>query len=757
MKRNGIIWWTFLGLTVTTLAIGGLGGVLLLRNVERSYLEIQVKANAEQAVRLAGVLEQELASGQPASSVEERLQNSLLASPHDAGGFLCLLGGSGRVICHPDPKAVGMQMTDALILDLQGKKAKTIGDRLASREGGAGLLRGQTYLSDTHIIFQQPVKGTGWLVSVHSDFGLITQRIALLRKRILRVVIPVLGLLIVAGTLVARAVARRYENRIETANAELENRVAERTAELAAALLRYRSLFHGAPVAILVYGSDGVILEANVNCAILCDTPLETLVGRNVSEFAPEFAELALSQSQLPAADEQVSTWEGLLRRPNGVERDIRGSKRAIQEKSQTLILAVVNDVTEQKQLEAALRQSQKMEAFGQLAGGIAHDFNNLLTAINGFAQMARSSLDEALPANRFVTEILKAGERARNLTGQILAFSRKQQLQPRVVSLNDLVKGIIQMLQRIIGERILIRMDLDENLWAVMVDPGQMEQVLLNLAVNARDAMPEGGALTIQTFNQRSINGADGVVLSVSDTGCGIPETVKPRIFEPFFTTKERGKGTGLGLATVHGIVKQHGGDIQLESDIKRGTTFFIFLPRTGSEGSSPLLRETDATRGNGEYILVVEDDPAVLEVARLQLQKLGYRVFSATNGSEAVDIVDRHNNTIQMVLSDVTMPGLTIYELTRHLKDLKPDLRIAYMTGYAADPGFSTFVIEQDAAVLQKPFTAFTLADTVRRTLNRVEVGQANHSALLPRLSSDEAASPRFTTLTSHLQNQN
>lgn len=731
MKRNRIIWWTFLGLTVATLVIGGLGGVLLLRIVERSYVEIQVKANAEQAVRLAGVLEQELAAGQPASSVEERLQNSLLASPHDAGGFLCLLGGSGRVLCHPDAKAVGMQMDDAIVLDLKGKGLKTIGDRLASREGGAGLLRGQNYLSDTHIIFQQPVKGPGWLVSVHSDFGLITQRIAMLRKQILLVAIPVLGLLIVAGTLVARAVARRYENRIETANVELENRVAERTAELAAALLRYRSLFHGAPTAILVFGTDGTILEANRNCEILCGVPLKSLVGQNAGDFAPQFTELALSSSQSPTGDGQEFAWEGTLRRPDGVEREIQGYKSAIREKGQTVILAILNDVSDQKQLESALRQSQKMEAFGQLAGGIAHDFNNLLVVIMGYADMARSSLDEALPATGFVDEILIAGKRASNLTRQILAFSRKQQLKPCVVSLNDLVKGISKMLQRIIGERVLIKTELAENLWAVMVDPGQVEQVLLNLVVNARDAMPEGGTLTIKTFNQCPKNSGESVVLSVADTGCGIPDAVKLRVFEPFFTTKEKGKGTGLGLATVHGIVKQHGGDIQLESEINRGTTFLILLPRTGAGASAPLMREPDAIRGDGECILVVEDDPAVLEVARLQLQKQSYRVLSATNGSQAVHVVEQHHSTIQMVLTDVTMPGPTIYELTRHLKDLRPDLRIAYMTGYTADPGFSAFAHEQDALVLQKPFTAFTLAETVRRTLDRVVVGPANRSA--------------------------
>ncbi len=433
--------------------------------------------------------------------------------------------------------------------------------------------------------------------------------------------------------------------------------------------------------------------------------------------------------------------WEGTLRRPDGVEREIQGHKSAIQEKGQTLILAVLNDVSERKELEAALRQSQKMEAFGQLAGGIAHDFNNLLMVINGYAEMARSSLDEALPATGFVREILSAGERAANLTSQILAFSRKQQLQPRVVSLNDVVKGVTKMLQRIIGERILIKTELAEDLWAVMVDPGQMDQVLLNLAVNARDAMPEGGALTIKTFNQRPKNSADSVVLSVADTGCGIPEAVKLRIFEPFFTTKERGKGTGLGLATVHGIVKQHGGDIQVESEINRGTTFFILLPRTGAGARAPLLRETEPIHGGSECILVVEDDPAVLRLARLQLQQLGYRVLSATNGSQAVQVVEQHHETIHMVLTDVTMPGPTIYELTSQLKEKKPELKIAYMTGYADDPDFSAFAKEQDACVLQKPFTAFTLAETVRQTLDRVAAGQTvrrlNNSGLLSSFS--------------------
>ena len=346
-------------------------------------------------------------------------------------------------------------------------------------------------------------------------------------------------------------------------------------------------------------------------------------------------------------------------------------------------------DLTERKHLEDQFRQSQKMEALGRLAGGVAHDFNNLLTVFSGYSEVLLGSLHAGDPLHGFVEQIQKAGERAAALTRQLLAFSRKQMLIPIVLDINLLLTDIDKMLSRLIGEDIELHLVARPNVWRVKVDPGQMEQVLMNLVVNARDAIPQGGKLIMETANvvldetyvsnHPDTRSGPYLLLAVSDTGCGMDDATKSRIFEPFFTTKDPDKGTGLGLATVYGIVKQSGGHIDCYSEKDVGTTFKIYLPRAVEEltksksiASSPML-----SRGS-ETVLLVEDEDGVRTLARLVLEKGGYKVLEARNGGEALLLCQQHGPDISIMVTDVVMPIMGGYQLAGRLAPLRPDMKV-------------------------------------------------------------------------------
>jgi two-component system cell cycle sensor histidine kinase/response regulator CckA len=386
------------------------------------------------------------------------------------------------------------------------------------------------------------------------------------------------------------------------------------------------------------------------------------------------------------------------------------------------------------KKTEQQLHHAQKLEAIGQLASGVAHDFNNLLSVILGSAEMILSDLKPDDPIRGDISEIYKAGTRAADLTRQLLAFSRQQVLQPRILDLNQVLTGIEKMVGRLLGADVHVRIVKGFGLGRSKADPGQIEQVITNLVVNARDAMPGGGTLTLETKNAelhedyaREHHGVDAgpyVLLSVTDTGTGMDAATKARIFEPFFTTKERGKGTGLGLSTVFGIVEQSHGHIWVESEPGVGTSFKVYLPRTDAKvQETPSVPPPPSVRGS-ETILLVEDDDAVRAVACGILQRSGYRVLEASNGGEALLICEQHSAAIHLLLTDVVLPRMNGRQLAERILSMRSGIKVLFMSGYTDDAILRHGILESDVAYLQKPLTPSKLAHSVREVLGPAPV---------------------------------
>jgi PAS domain S-box-containing protein len=404
-----------------------------------------------------------------------------------------------------------------------------------------------------------------------------------------------------------------------------------------------------------------------------------------------------------------------------------------------THFVGVQADVTARRSLEEEFRQAQKMEAVGQLAGGVAHDFNNLLTIINGYGEILLESHPPGDPYRDLIAEILKAGERSTGLTRQLLAFSRQQILVPQILDLNVVVADTERMLRRLIGEDICLATTLDPALWPVRADPGQIEQVLMNLAVNARDAMPEGGKLTIETRNvdlddtyvraHTDARAGPHVLLSVTDAGCGIPPELMAQVFEPFFTTKEVGKGTGLGLATVYGIVKQSGGYIGMHSEVGVGTTLEVYLPRAEVTGAPSRASPRSKIRLRGkETVLIAEDEDGVRALTRRVLVGCGYTVLESANGSEAVRVASGHDGPIHLLISDVIMPGMGGRGVAKQVAERHPETRVLFMSGYTDDAVIRHGVLREGVNFLQKPFSPAALASKVRQALDAPpETGRA------------------------------
>ena len=402
-------------------------------------------------------------------------------------------------------------------------------------------------------------------------------------------------------------------------------------------------------------------------------------------------------------------------------------------------IVSTVWDVTARKKaeeehdkLQAQLLQAQKMDAIGQLAGGVAHDFNNLLTSIIGNVELALFDIDRDEPLYEILQEVKGSGEKASLLTRQLLAFSRKQILQPEVLDLNEVLPDISKMIRRIIGEDIELETVLAPDLARVEADPGQLEQVILNLAINARDAMPNGGKLVIETANAdldqsysqshgRLVSPGPYVLLAISDTGAGISPEIQSQVFEPFFTTKEKGKGTGLGLSTVYGIVKQSSGYIWVYSEIGAGTTFKMYLPRVEKHPSQgQKVQEEEEDHSGTETILVVEDDQEVRNITSHSLDLYGYRVLTAVDGDQALHKLHEEESQIHLVLTDVVMPQKGGKEMVQELKKIQPQVKILYMSGYTSNSIVHHGVLDQGVVFLQKPFTPNTLASKVREVLD-------------------------------------
>jgi PAS domain S-box-containing protein len=495
---------------------------------------------------------------------------------------------------------------------------------------------------------------------------------------------------------------------------------------------QYRSLIDRAVFGIYQSSGDGRLLTVNPALVSMLgyDSAAE-LLAVNLNEiYTDASARLALFRRLL--RQRQILGEELVWRTKGGAEIRVRWSASFIEvpDSGPPIYEVFVEDITERTKLEDQLRQSQKMEAVGQLAGGVAHDFNNLLTAILSYSDFILEQLEESHPARSDVEEIRTASESAASLTRQLLAFSRRQVIQPRVLDLNDVVTRTESLLRRVIGEDIDLASHLTASLGRVSADPGQLEQILMNLCVNARDAMPSGGHLTIETANvdlddafvnrHRGALAGPHAMLAVSDTGVGMDEATQARIFEPFFTTKERGHGTGLGLATVFGIVKQSGGSIWVYSELGRGTTFKIYFPQVREE-VAPTVAETVATDVRGtETILVAEDQRGIREIVRVALTRYGYTVLTADRGAEALRIVREHSGPIDLLLTDVVMPVMSGRELVARVQQTHPNIKILYTSGYTDDAMIRHGVLDPGAAFLEKPFRPLALVKKVREVLD-------------------------------------
>jgi PAS domain S-box-containing protein len=418
-------------------------------------------------------------------------------------------------------------------------------------------------------------------------------------------------------------------------------------------------------------------------------------------------------------------------RKRDGTIIEVEIASHAIRFEGRSARLTLATDVTDKRSLEAQLLQSQKMESIGRLAGGVAHDFNNLLGVISGYGELLRKRVTHDPRLQKYAEDILKAAERAAGLTRQLLAFSRKQVLQPKVLDLNTVVGEMEKMLRRLIGEDVNLVTVFDGRLGTVKADPGQIEQVVMNLAINARDAMPVGGRLTIETHNvdldqgyarhHPDVPAGRYVMLAMSDTGQGMSPEVQARAFEPFFTTKEPGKGTGLGLATVHGIVKQSGGHIFVYSEPGHGTSFKVYFPRADEERASADAPRAEPVLPRGtETILLVEDEATLRQLVRECLESSGYTVLEAGHGAEAIQLAERHPGPIDLLMTDVVMPGISGRELAAQVVAARSGIRIVYMSGYTDDAVVLHGVLGEHMAFLQKPFTEEALARKVREVLD-------------------------------------
>jgi PAS domain S-box-containing protein len=539
------------------------------------------------------------------------------------------------------------------------------------------------------------------------------------------------------------SLVRRLLTEHARANVKLEGRVRERMAELEARgreLARERERFRVTLASI----GDAVIATDTAGRMTLLNPVAEALTGWAEADargrpLADAFR-VGDARTGRPADDLAAQALrlgpvmglagEAVLTARDGTERPVDASAAPIRGDGGAVLgtVLVFRDVGGQRRLEEQLRHAQKMEVVGRLAGGIAHDFNNLLTVINGFAEVARAELP-AGSAREAVETIQGAGERAAALTGQLLAFSRKQVLAPQALDLREVVGGMERLLRRVVGEDVDLAAAFGPEPCCVTADPGQVEQVIMNLAVNARDAMPTGGRLTVEarcvdldeayTRAHAGVNPGRYALLAVSDSGCGMAEDVKARIFEPFFTTKGVGKGTGLGLATVYGIVRQSGGHVDVYSEVGFGTTFKVYLPRAreSSEILPPSPDPSGAPRGD-ETVLLAEDEPGVRALARRTLLSHGYRVLEAGNGPEALEVAAGYPGEIHLLLTDVVMPGLSGRQVAERLR--RRGTRVLYLSGYADDAVVRHGVIEGGANFLQKPFTPHTLARKVREVLD-------------------------------------
>jgi len=498
---------------------------------------------------------------------------------------------------------------------------------------------------------------------------------------------------------------------------------------------RFSKAFSASPVPMSIVTYEcGMYIDVNESFLSNSGYTREEIIGRTTTDinlYADPRERTRLRQ----ILEEQGRILNAEVRRrvKGGEVRVALASSEIIHLNGERCILTATNDITEHRRLEEQLLQSQKMESIGRLAGGVAHDFNNLLTAIIGYSQLLLRRLDKNDQSYLEIEEIMKSGQSAAALTSQLLAFSRKQVVQPQVLDLNAVVANIEKMLRRLIGEDIELTTMLEPQLASIKADPNHIEQILLNLAVNARDAMPEGGKLIIETANvyldenyasqHISVEAGRYVMLGVSDTGIGMNKQTQSQIFEPFFTTKEKGKGTGLGLSTVYGIVKQSEGNIWVYSEPGHGTIFKIYLPQCDESIDPTCIDKTlGQAAGGSETVLLVEDEQAVRKLTRKILEENGYRVLEATHADEALTISNRHKGAIDLMITDMVMPHTNGHDLAKQLSALRPEMKLLYMSGYTENRVIDKLLLNPAIGFLEKPFNVDGLLNKVRNVLNFV-----------------------------------
>jgi two-component system, cell cycle sensor histidine kinase and response regulator CckA len=495
-------------------------------------------------------------------------------------------------------------------------------------------------------------------------------------------------------------------------------------------------------LALLESASQAVISIDQTGRIVLANRRAEEMFGYSREELSGARIEILLPESKRSGhTRDRDRYFRQPHARPMGIGMDLSGVRKDgkefpvevslsyVEVEEGLFAIAFVSDISQRKQLEDQLLHAQKMEAVGRLAGGVAHDFNNMLTVISGYNRMILDELSTLDPLRGFAEEILKAADRAAALTQQLLAFSRRQVMQPRVMSVNAVIAQTEKMLRRLIGEDVELVFGLDAAAGNIKADPGHVEQAIVNLAVNARDAMPAGGRLNIETANvhldenyartHMGVIPGDFVMIAVTDTGHGMDAETRRRIFEPFFTTKEKGKGTGLGLATVYGIVKQTGGDIWVYSEPQRGTTFKLYFPRVTEAPAEAGAGELAPVDPAGETILVVEDEKSVRDLTVRMLQRLGYRILTAASGSEAVEISNAHTGAIHLLLTDVVMPNMSGRQLADALSLSRPDMKVLYLSGYTENTVLHHGVLEAGVEFLPKPFSREVLGKKLREIL--------------------------------------
>ena len=501
---------------------------------------------------------------------------------------------------------------------------------------------------------------------------------------------------------------------------------------------RFRRIFYDSQVGMTLTTADTRFVQVNKAFLNMLGYTEEELLGLSVSKIvhSDDWQDHLPVAEQVEKGELDFFEHEKRLLHKRGHEILCLTSVSIIRDNTGKILFSLGQyiDLTERRKLEEQFRQAQKMEAIGRLAGGVAHDFNNLLMVMRGYTELLLNRLKPNDPLRSNAEEIQKAADRATSLTRQLLAFSRKQMLQPRVLDFNTVAADMEKMLRRLIGEDIELVTALDSALGRVKADPGQIEQVVMNLAVNARDAMPQGGKLTLETSNVElteafarqhpEVTPGPYVLLAVSDTGCGMDAETQTRVFEPFFTTKEKGKGTGLGLSTVYGIIKQSGGYIWVHSEAGQGTTFEIYLPRVEDAVTADQEEQVTSQPPSGsETVLLVEDEAPVRKLAREFLQSTGYTVLEAEGPVEALQLSQQHQGPIHLMVTDVVMPKMSGQDLARSLAPQRPEMRVIYISGYTDNFAGRDGVVSENTIFLQKPFSLGELARKVRETLEEAK----------------------------------